>query len=304
MSDRYPVVSVVIPSYNHGHLIGRALESVFAQTYRSLEVIVVDNHSTDNTDAVLARHACADLKVLKVNNAGSIAYSRNRGILAARGDWIAFLDSDDWWMPQKLQECSHHFLHADLIYHRLILSSPSPRRSLPVCSPTWALKRPIQTHLLKSGNPIATSSVVVRRSMVIQIEGFNDKPELIAAEDYDAWIRLAGITERFLFIPDSLGFYHFGPGSASRKDMSLPMRAVYAAYSVQMSRNDRTCMDANAAYAAGSFAYQANRLGVALMELQKSFLYGRLELKIRSLILLVGLSGKYLLSLLFHRQDQ
>ncbi len=303
MSDRHPVVSVVIPSYNHGHLIGRALESVFAQTYRSLEVIVVDNHSTDNTDAVLALHACADLKVLKVNNGGSIAYSRNRGIFAARGDWIAFLDSDDWWMPQKLQECSHHFLRADLIYHRLILSSPSPRRSIPVWSASWALKRPILTHLLKSGNPIATSSVVVRRSMVDQIEGFNEKPELIAAEDYDAWVRLARITERFFFIPHSLGFYHFSPSSASRKDMSLPMRAVYAAYSDQMSQNDRRCMDANAAYAAGRFAYQANRVGVALMELQNSFLHGRLELKIKSLILLVGLSVKHLRSLLIYDQD-
>lgn len=304
MSDSHPAVSVVIPTYNHGHLIGRALESVFAQTYSSFEVIVVDNHSTDNTDSVLASYACAFLKVLKVDNRGSIAYSRNRGIRAARGDWIAFLDSDDWWMPHKLQVCSQHFLRADLIYHRLILSSSSPPRFPPVWSATWALKRPILTHLLKSGNPIATSSVVVRRSMADQIKGFNEKPELIAAEDYDAWIRLASITERFLFIPDSLGFYHFSPNSASRKDMSLPMRAVYAAYSDQMSQNDRSCMDANAAYAAGRFAYQANRLGVALMELHKSFLHGRWELKIRSLILLFGLLGKFLLSLITHSQDR
>lgn len=304
MPDHHPVVSVVIPSYNHGHLIGRAIESVFAQTYRSLEVIVVDNHSTDSTNAVLARYACAELNVLKVDNHGSIAYSRNRGIGAARGDWIAFLDSDDWWMPHKLQKCSQYFLCADLIYHRLILSGSLPRRPLHAWSATWALKRPIQTHLLKNGNPIATSSVLVRRSMVNQIEGFNEKPELIAAEDYDAWIRLASITERFQFIPDSLGFYHFSSSSASRKDMSLPMRAVYAAYSDQMSRTDCSCMDANAAYAAGSFACQSNRLGVALMELQKSFLHGRLELKIRSLILLAGLSGKYLLSLLIHGRDQ
>ena len=300
MSDSLPLVSVVIPSYNHGHLIGRALESIFAQTYPNLEVIVVDNYSTDNTDAVLENYACRALKVLKVRNGGSIAYSRNRGVALAHGDWIAFLDSDDWWKPHKLQQCSRYFLSADLIYHRLILSRPSSRRSLRVWPASWALKRPILTHLLKSGNPIATSSVVVRRSIVDQIGGFNEKHDFIAAEDYDAWLRLANITERFHFIPELLGFYHYGPSSASRKDMSVPMRAVYASYSEQMSRNDRSAMDANAAYAAGSFAYQANRFAVALMELQKSCLHGRLELRIKSLILLLCLPVKYLYLLLTH----
>ena len=304
MPDRRPVVSVVIPSYNHGHLIGRALASVFAQTYPSLEVIVVDNNSTDNTDDVLASYSCFGLTILKVDNGGSIAYSRNRGIAAASGDWIAFLDSDDWWMPEKLQQCANYFLRADLIYHRLILSNASPRRFSPVWSGTWELRHPIVMHLLTSGNPIATSSVVVCRSLFEQIGSFDERPELIAAEDYDAWIRFARITDRFTFIPDKLGFYHFSPNSASRKDMSLPMRAVYAAYSDQISGNYRSSMDANAAYAAGRYAYQANRLGVAFMELLKSFLHGRLELKIRSLILLVGLPGKYLLSLATRFRDK
>lgn len=304
MSNHHPFVSVVIPSFNHGHLIGRALESVFVQTYRSFEVIVVDNHSTDNTDAVLSSHAFHGLVVLKVNNGGSIAYSRNRGIDVARGDWIAFLDSDDWWMPQKLEECSQHFFSSDLIYHRLSISNASAQRFLPVWSTTWKLIPPIFHHLLMSGNPIATSSVVVRRSLIDEVGGFNERRDLIAAEDYDAWIRIARATDRFFYLPNSLGFYHFSPTGASRKDMSVPMRAVHAIYSDYLSHSDCKRMDASPAYAAGRYAYQAGHLRVALKELQKSFLYGRLELKIRSLLFMVAISGRHFLILLFNSHNQ
>ena len=297
MSIPHPLVSVVIPSYNHGHLIRRALESVFAQTYPTLEVIVVDNHSVDDTDEVLESFSSGNLSILKVNNGGSIAYSRNRGIEKARGEWIAFLDSDDWWMPNKLEECLLYFPYSDLLYHPLIFSSSVPRIRLPFFSNSWALKCPIQTHLLTHGNPIATSSVVVRRSMLDKIHGFNEQKDLIAAEDYDAWLRLAGLSDRFTFIPYSLGFYHYSPISASRKDMSLPMRAVYGAYASQMSKGNCRLMDANAAYAAARFALHANQSAVAFLELQKSFFYGRFEIKIRSIITLFALIGKYLRSL-------
>ena len=294
MNERHPIVSVIIPTYNHGHLIGRALESVLSQTFQDFEIIVVDNYSTDNTDLVLASYACSRLTVLKVHNFGSIAYSRNHGISHARGDWIAFLDSDDWWMPQKLEECSRHFLNSDLIYHRLTLSGSSFRLTFPFCSGTWPLKSPILTHLLKSGNPIPTSSVVVRRTMFALIDGFNEKPEFIAAEDYDAWIRLSKITERFSFISDYLGFYHYSPHSASRKDMSLPMRAVYSSHADVIFIADYMSVDANAAYSAASFAFKNNCLTVALNELQRSLLHGRFELKLRSFFLLWFIIFKYL----------
>lgn len=297
MTERHPIVSVIIPTYNHGHLIGRALESVLSQTFQNFEIIVVDNHSTDNTDLVLASYACSRLTVLKVHNLGSIAYSRNHGISSARGDWIAFLDSDDWWMPHKLQECSRHFHNSDLIYHRLTLSGSFSRLSFPYCSGTWPLKSPILTHLLKSGNPIPTSSVVVRRTMFELIDGFNEKPEFIAAEDYDAWIRLAKITERFSYISDYLGFYHYSPHSASRKDMSLPMRAVYSSHADVIFIADYMSVDANAAYSAASFAFKNNCFTVALNELPRSLLHGRFELKLRSFFLLLFIICKYLRSL-------
>jgi glycosyltransferase involved in cell wall biosynthesis len=95
-----PTVSVVIPTYNRGFCIAQALESVFRQTYKDYEVIVVDDGSTDNTKQVLAGYG-QGIKAIHQQNSGASA-ARNAGIAAATGDWIAFLDSDDEWFPDKL----------------------------------------------------------------------------------------------------------------------------------------------------------------------------------------------------------
>src|SRR4051812_44716056 len=97
-----PLVSVVIPTYNHAQFLGRALGSVIAQTYTNWEAIVVDNHSQDDTDAVVASQSDPRIKLLKIHNNGVIAASRNKAMREARGEWIAFLDSDDAWYPEKL----------------------------------------------------------------------------------------------------------------------------------------------------------------------------------------------------------
>ena len=98
-----PLVSVVIPTYNHAQYLRRALTSVLDQSYVNWEVIVIDNHSTDNTDELMEDFLGPQITYIKIHNSGIIALSRNAGINAARGEWIAFLDSDDWWTKDKLQ---------------------------------------------------------------------------------------------------------------------------------------------------------------------------------------------------------
>jgi glycosyltransferase involved in cell wall biosynthesis len=112
------LVSVVIPTYNHAHFLGQTLRSVIDQTYTCWEAIVVDNHSSDNTDAVVASLGDPRIQLFKIHNQGVIAASRNMGIRHARGEWVAFLDSDDWWSSRKL-ELSLAGLQqgADLVYH-------------------------------------------------------------------------------------------------------------------------------------------------------------------------------------------
>ena len=90
-----PLVSIVIPTYNHANYLSKALQSVLDQTYKNWEAIVIDNHSTDDTNEVINRYVDPRIKYLKIHNCGVIAKSRNVGIQTAKGEWIAFLDSDD-----------------------------------------------------------------------------------------------------------------------------------------------------------------------------------------------------------------
>ncbi len=98
-----PLVSVVLPTYNRAAFLPRAIGSVLAQTHRNLELIVADDGSTDNTEAVVAGIGDARVRYLRCPRNGGAAYARNRGLEQARGELIAFQDSDDEWLPHKLE---------------------------------------------------------------------------------------------------------------------------------------------------------------------------------------------------------
>ena len=115
-----PLISIIIPSYNHAHFLTLALQSVISQSYTNWEVIIVDNHSEDDTDQVISNFSNYRISLLKIHNEGVIARSRNKGVLASKGEWIAFLDSDDWWKPEKLSDCLELMdKSCDLIFHDL-----------------------------------------------------------------------------------------------------------------------------------------------------------------------------------------
>lgn len=289
-----PLVSVVIPSFNHGHLIGRALRSVLSQTWPKLEVIVVDNHSSDGTDRVVAAMEDPRIKYIQFHNQGVIAASRNVGIRASSGAWIAFLDSDDWWSLGKIESCAKSFDFADVIYHQLHIVPETRVWRRPRCIRSWQVHVPVARDLLLRGNPIATSSLVVRKKIMDRIQGFDERRDFVAAEDYDAWIRLAGVTEKFCFLPQSLGFYHLSQHSSSRRDMSLPIRAVTAVHSVGLTADERGIMDANAAYAAGRHSWAQGDLPRAMAELLHSLQRGRQDIRIRSAVTLALLFGSQL----------
>ena len=113
-----PLVSVVIPTFNHAPLLKRALDSVVAQTYSDWEAIVVNNFSTDETIDVVNSFKDDRIKLVNFKNNGIIAASRNQGIKLAQGKFVAFLDSDDNWYPKKLEKCvDRAMLGATLICH-------------------------------------------------------------------------------------------------------------------------------------------------------------------------------------------
>ena len=97
-----PHFSVILPNYNHGKYLKQAIDSVLNQSYNSWELLIIDNHSTDNSDKIISSYNDPRIKSFKINNDGVIAKSRNYGIKNSKADWIAFLDSDDIWYENKL----------------------------------------------------------------------------------------------------------------------------------------------------------------------------------------------------------
>ena len=98
-----PRVSVVIPTYNHAAFLHKALQSVVDQTYKNLEILVVNNFSTDETESIVSSFSDKNISLFNFRNNGIIAAARNHGIQHATGEFIAFLDSDDIWYPTKIE---------------------------------------------------------------------------------------------------------------------------------------------------------------------------------------------------------
>lgn len=211
-----PLVSVIIPSYNHAHLIRYALHSLLDQTYKNWEAIIIDNHSRDNTDQVVRKFKDPRIKLLKISNNGVIAASRNLGIREAKGELIAFLDSDDWWNRRKLERVLHEINNgADVVYHDLYIIKSLNQIFFNERIYSTKSKYPIFNSLLCSSVSIPNSSVIVRKELLITIGGISENKNLISVEDYDTWIRLSKLTEKFVRIPEALGYYWLGGGNIS-----------------------------------------------------------------------------------------
>lgn len=229
-ADRAPRISVVIPTYNRAKDIGRCLDSLVGQTFKDFEVLVCDDGSTDATAEEVNRYKdLLDLTYHWAENFGGPARPRNDGVRRARGTYVAFLDSDDWWSPRKLEESLRYLENgAGLVYHDLYLASRSGQRFFWRKSRTRKLTSPAFEDLIVNGNAINNSSVVVARRVLLAIGGFSEDRALIAAEDYDAWLRAAQTTDAFVRIPRTLGYYWVGSGNLSNPARTLQNLAVIA----------------------------------------------------------------------------
>jgi glycosyltransferase involved in cell wall biosynthesis len=216
------LVSIVMPTYNSASLLVRALQSVVDQTYRNWEAIVIDNYSTDDTEQVVASFCDSRIKFFKTNNNGIIAVSRNLGIREAKGKWIAFLDADDWWLPNKLESSVYALEQgADIVYHDLLRAGPRQGWLTRHVIRSRILHPPIYDDLSKNGNGLLNSSVVVRRDYLVEIGGLSENPRLLAAEDFECWLRLARRTNRFHRQPSALGYYWIGDTNTSSSSRTL-----------------------------------------------------------------------------------
>lgn len=209
-----PAISVVIPTFNRAASLTRCLDSLVAQTFKDFEVLVCDDGSTDNTvEVVAAFKDRLNLHYFYNENFGGPARPRNMGIRHAQSAIIAFLDSDNWWTPDKLEKCLPCFYDgADVVYHtlyRVTGEEVQAHRSVGIRQ----VKKPVYEDLLMMGNTLPTSGTLVRSTLIRQIGGFREITALIAWEDFDCWLRLARISENFSCVNLPLGYYWFGGGN-------------------------------------------------------------------------------------------
>jgi glycosyltransferase involved in cell wall biosynthesis len=185
--EKTPQVSVIIPTYNRARIIEEAVDSVLAQDYKDFELIIVDDGSQDNTSEVLAPYG-NDASILFQKNKG-VSAARNRGIAEASGKLIAFLDSDDLWLPQKLSAQVEFF---DQRPEALICQTEEVwlRNGIRV-NPKHRHKKPSGMIFEPSLKLclVSPSAVMIRRDLLDRTGGFDET--LPACEDYDLWLRIS-----------------------------------------------------------------------------------------------------------------
>jgi glycosyltransferase involved in cell wall biosynthesis len=209
-----PRVSVIIPTYNCGVYLGRAIDSVLSQSYRDYEILVVDDGSTDDTPSLASAYG-DKIRYLRQENRG-LSAARNRALIDSNGEFIAYLDADDIWCPQKLaqqvefldahQDCG--LLHSDVsvidekdqvIHARFNMETARP-----------VPKDRCKYDILRRCH-IQIATVIERRKCIEKIGGFNER--LIATQDYMHWIMVAIEDWTFGYIDEPLAKYRWRAGS-------------------------------------------------------------------------------------------
>jgi len=203
--------SVIIPTYNRANLLERCLNSLVEQTFKDFEVLVCDDGSTDNTKEISQKfESVLDIKYLWEENWGGPARPRNRGIAVSKGEWICFLDSDDWWFSNKLEEVRKCILsndYVDFICHELLLSKVNQnKKQILHCGP---IVPNLYENLLNYGDVFLNSAISIRKSTLVKFDlKLNESKSFVGVEDYDLCLKLASFKAIFVCINMPLGEYY------------------------------------------------------------------------------------------------
>jgi len=248
-----PFFSVIVPTYNRLYELQNCLQTVFLQTEHDFEILVIDDHSTDNTLEWLKTINDSRLKILSNTNTKGGCGARNTGIEAAKGEWIAFLDSDDWWHIEKLsvvkaaieQEQDYHVFYSSCFYVDAAgYENPMPTRGL---------SGNILQQLGRMNPVRGFSSLVVKKQALLTAGKFDE--QLPARQDIDLYFRLAQ-NEHFFYIDRRLAFISFfstNKISFNSKNRFQGWMKVYKKYKHLMSYSDRWYQQKRIAF----FAYKA-----------------------------------------------
>lgn len=212
MTTLQPLVSVILPSYNRAHTLRRAIDSVLAQTFRDFELIVVDDGSADSTQDLVAAIADDRLRYVKHRRRKGASAARNTGIDNAKGQYVAFIDSDDAWLPHKLERQMMHVSSTGEAEGRVVWYTQSlkvdgirravrPRRG----------KHPnesVADYVFCANMDINTITALLRRDLAAEIRF---REESRTHEEVDFFMRLESAGARFEFLPEPLSVYYCDP---------------------------------------------------------------------------------------------
>jgi len=280
MQSNTVLFSIVIPTYNRVADLDRCLTSLVAQTFKNFEVIVCDNGSSDDIKSVVTRFS----EKLNINyifleiNSGGPARPRNLGARAAKGDWICFLDSDDWYIENRLEYISVLDLDTfDFLYHDLnIIKNGEPYKKM---RGRHLSITDTYTDYVQNINFIPTSSTCIRNTFLQQTDGFSESTDISGLEDFDLWLRLAHIGTRFKYVPTALGFYAVGNDNFTYHDERQINRfnALYLPLIAKNPNNQKikSVLD----YQIACINLKRRKFGVANQALLSVVLYGSGQLK-------------------------
>lgn len=238
-----PVVSVIIPTYNRANLLPHTLDSVLGQTFDAFEIIVVDDGSTDDTRHVMERYNDPRIQYICNSWTGHPSPNRNTGIKLSKGDYLAFVDSDDLWLPQKLEhqvgymkahpDMQWCFCHYDNYYGD---TGRIEHRPIPV-SLVNGTYSPVD---LLCGNFIGSPTVLARKGLFDMAGGFDETDSIRFVEDWELWLRFSAIQPGG-FIAEPLAQYRLHSSAAtSQPDPYEAATRCLAAISTAVENNPET----------------------------------------------------------------
>lgn len=220
------MVSVVMPSHNTARYIAASIESVLAQTYEDWELLIVDDCSTDNTDEIVHPYLCDHrIRYIKNETNSGAAVTRNRALREASGQWIAFLDSDDTWHPEKLEKqlrfmLDHHYAFTYTTYSEM--NEDSTPNGVRVRGPKKITRTGMYRYCWPGCLTVMYSAAVVG---VIQVE------DLRRNNDYAMWLKICRKADCYLFDED-LAFYRKRADSISRRRYCTLIRWHYKLFRI------------------------------------------------------------------------
>ncbi|MFH1061305.1 MAG: glycosyltransferase family 2 protein [Candidatus Omnitrophota bacterium] len=215
-----PQVSIIMPTYNRALLIPRAIKSILEQTYTDFEIIVIDDCSTDDTAHIIAGFNDLRIKYIYLSKHQGASFARNEGLKIAFGEFIAFADSDDVWLKEKLEKQVNVLATAPddmgLVYSAVW--KVAARKKIFFPSKGFGKKRSGYIHEnLLFGN-FVTIHVLIRRQCLAQVDMFDEK--LPRLQDWDLWLRLSE-KFKFFYIPEPLAIVYKTTDAISEKSSSL-----------------------------------------------------------------------------------